>query len=316
MVSRSGPPDVLVLGEALVELSATEPLRDGGRLTLGFSGDALNAAAAAAAAGARAALLARVPDDELGDLLVERVRELGVETGHLLRVPGQHGLYLQRADPDGGRGFVYVRRGSAGSTLAPEDLPADLPAAGVVLASGIACAISASAAATVQAAARSAARFVYDPNWRPRLVDAGTAAGHLRRLAPHAALVTPAWPHEIGALCGPDVPDQATACQELRGLGAAAVALTCGPDGVVLDDGTGLRRVPAFPAPAVVDATGAGDVLTGTVAARLALGDPLPAAVRAGTVAAALSLQGVGGTGYLAGWAEVRRHLDVGEEPR
>jgi len=43
-------PDVLVIGEILVEFSSTEPLDAGTALTLNFSGDALNSAAAAAAA--------------------------------------------------------------------------------------------------------------------------------------------------------------------------------------------------------------------------------------------------------------------------
>jgi 2-dehydro-3-deoxygluconokinase len=307
---RVSRPDVLVVGEVLVELSGTEPLRNGAMLALGFSGDALNAAAAAAAAGAHTALVARVPTDELGDEMVARIAALGVDTGHLKRVAGQHGLYFQHADPAGARGYVYVRRGSAGSTLAPDDLPlAALPGA-VVVASGVACAVSASAYATVQAAARGAGRFVYDPNWRPRLVDATTAAGHLRRLAPLATLVTPAWPHEIAALCGQDAAaDEAAGCAAVRALGAAAVALTCGADGVVLDEGAGAHELPAYPSPSIVDQTGAGDVLAGTAAARLALGDPLPDAVRAGTAAASLSLQGVGGTGYLPTWPETRRLL-------
>jgi len=300
--------DVLVVGEVLVELSSTEPLRDGIGLSLGFSGDALNAAAAAAAAGAHTALVARVPTDELGDELVARVAALGVDTGYLKRVSGQHGLYFQHADPAGARGYVYVRRGSAGSMLAPADLPmAALPGA-VVLASGIACAISDSAYATVQAAAHAAGRFVYDPNWRPRLVDAATAAWHLRRLAALATLVTPAWPDEVTALCGP-VRDEAAGCAAVLALGAAAVALTRGPAGVLLDDGGTRYDLAAAQPESIVDQTGAGDVLAGTAAARLALGDPLPAAVRAGVAAASLSLRGIGGTGYLPCWAETERLL-------
>jgi 2-dehydro-3-deoxygluconokinase len=301
-------PDVVVVGEVLVELSSTAPLRSGTALTLGFSGDALNAAAAAAAAGAHTALVARVPADELGDELVARVAALGVDTGCLRRVAGQHGLYFQHADPTGARGYVYVRRGSAGSTLAPGDLPVPALAGAVVLASGVACAVSPSAYATVQAAAQAAGRFVYDPNWRPRLVDAPTAAGHLRRLAPLAALVTPSWPHEVAALCGP-VATEAAACAAVRALGAAAVALTCGPAGVLLDDGTAVAGLPAYPPPSIVDQTGAGDVLAGTTAARLALGDPLPDAVRAGAAAASLSLQGVGGTGHVPAWPATRSLL-------
>ncbi|MEN3361091.1 MAG: 2-dehydro-3-deoxygluconokinase [Mycobacteriales bacterium] len=301
-------PDVLVIGEVLVELSSTDPLRDGIPLTLGFSGDALNSAAAAAAAGAHTALVARVPTDELGDELVARVAALGVDTGYLRRVAGQHGLYFQHADPDGARGYVYVRRGSAGSGLTPADLPADVLPGAVVLASGIACAISDTAYATVQAAAHAGGRFVYDPNWRPRLVDAAIAAWHLRRLAPLATVVTPAWPGEVTALCGP-VPDETAACAAVLALGAAAVALTRGPAGVLLADGVTSHELPAVPPESVVDQTGAGDVLAGTAAARLALGDPLLAAVRAGVAAASLSLRGIGGTGYLPNWAETMRAL-------
>ncbi|WP_200215104.1 PfkB family carbohydrate kinase [Micromonospora coerulea] len=308
VTARSGPaPDVLVIGEVLVELTALEPLRDGTQLRLGFSGDALNAAAAAAAAGAHTCLLARVPDDELGDELSARVAALGVDTSLLLRTGGQHGLYLQHADPEGQREFVYVRRGSAGSSLTDSDVPEAAARAGVVLASGVACAISASARSAVHAAARVARCFIYDPNWRPRLVDAATAGSHLRTLAPYARLVTPAWPREAGALLGATPVGPAEACAALRALGARAVALTQGSRGVLLDDGGDLTAVPAYPVDHVADQTGAGDVLTGTVAARLALGDDLCAAVRLGAAAAALSLRGHGGTGYLASLDESRR---------
>jgi sugar/nucleoside kinase (ribokinase family) len=48
-----------------------------------------------------------------------------------------------------------------------------------------------------------------------------------------------------------------------------------------------------------VDATGAGDVLVGTTAARLALGDDPHRALATGVAAASLSVSGMGGTGYL-----------------
>jgi 2-dehydro-3-deoxygluconokinase len=293
--------DVLVLGEVLVELTALEPFRDGIQLKLGFSGDALNAAAAAAAAGARTALLARVPDDELGNRLVERIAELGVDTSLLIRAPGQHGLYLQHADPLGAREFVYVRSGSAGSQLSVDDLPLDrIATAGAVLASGIACAISATSFEAVQVAARAARCFVYDPNWRPRLADAEAAADHLRALAPFARLITPAWPHEVGALLGSPPADPAEAIGRLRELGAIGVALTRGAEGVLVSDDSTVIEVPAFAVAEIVDQTGAGDVLAGTIAARLALGDDLETAVRLGAAAAAWSLGGAGGTGRLA----------------
>ncbi|MEJ7742547.1 MAG: PfkB family carbohydrate kinase [Nocardioidaceae bacterium] len=76
---------------------------------------------------------------------------------------------------------------------------------------------------------------------------------------------------------------------------------------MVVAAGDSIVELPAFDPPNVVDQTGAGDVLTGATVARLALGDDLVAAVRYGAAAAALSLQGAGGTGYLASLDDVRR---------
>jgi 2-dehydro-3-deoxygluconokinase len=305
--------DVLVLGEVLVELSTTGPLRAGTDLRLGFSGDALNVAAAAAAAGARTGLLARVADDELGDGLVARVAELGVDTALLRRVSGQQGVYVVTADPGGGREFVYVRRGSAGSTLEPADLDAvDVAGAGAVVASGITWALSDSARRTVLAAAQRSARFVYDPNLRLRLTSAEAAGAALRALSPYAALVTPAAPVETRRLLGTDDPVAAAAA--CRALGAAAAAVTCGPHGAVVDAGDGPHRIAAVPAPRVVDQTGAGDVFVGTVAARMVAGDPLAGAAALGCAAASLSLSGQGGAGHVPSLAASRAHLAGGFE--
>ncbi len=301
--------DVLVLGEVLVELSTADPLRSGAELRLGFSGDALNVAAAAAAAGAHTGLLARIADDELADGLFQRVAELGVDTALLRRVPGQHGVYLVTADPSGSREFVYVRRGSAGSTLEPSDLEGvALDAAGAVVASGITCAVSPSARATVLAAAQQASRFVYDPNLRPRLTTTEDARAALHELAPYAALVTPAAPVETRALLGTD--DPAVAAAACRELGAAAATVTCGANGVVLDAGAGPVHLAAVPPVRLVDQTGAGDVFVGTVAARLVAGDPLELAAALGGAAASLSLAGQGGTGLVPTLDQTRAHLE------
>lgn len=303
------PPDVVVLGEVLAELSSLEPLRDGAMLRLGFSGDALNAAAAAAAAGARTTLVARIPDDELGEALVARVAALGVDTTALVRTPGRHGIYLTHADPEGRRQFVYVREGSAGSRLSAEDLDDEmLASAGVVVASGVTAALSESAAGAVRHAAGTARRFIYDPNYRPRLTTADRAGALLRELAPLSQVVTPSWPAETAHLLGlPDDAPADVALTAVRDLGAANVVLTCGSRGALVARGAQCHEVDGVPAPKVVDQTGAGDCLTGTLAARLALGDDLVEAVRLAAAAAALSVQGQGGTGYVPTLDESRR---------
>ncbi|MBA2342301.1 MAG: sugar kinase [Thermoleophilaceae bacterium] len=303
---------MLVLGEVLVELSSPEPLRSARSFELSFSGDALNAAAASAAAGASVGLLACVGDDDLGDALIDRVRELGIEISLLRRVLAQNGIYFVSLDVHGDRQFVYARRGSAGSTLAPADVDAArVGRSAALVASGVTHALSTSCAAAVERAAQlvhdAGGIVVYDPNFRPRLLQAPAAREALARLAPLATLVTPSCPGDTLPLLGTD--DAAAAARSCLELGAAAAAVTCGADGLVYADRRGGElALPGLRPPSLVDATGAGDVFTGTVAARLALGDDIEEALELGLAASSLSLGGRGGAGAVPTLAETRHH--------
>jgi 2-dehydro-3-deoxygluconokinase len=302
--------DVVLLGEPLIEISTRGSIAHGVDCGLGVSGDVVNTAAAAVAAGASAAVIARVSEDELGTAVIDRLNELGVHTGFIRRDDSFQGIYVQHSDPHGDRQFCYARRGSAGSRLAPDDLPEGLlENAGGVLVSGITAALSATARATVVEAARRARRFVYDPNFRPRLTTAPEASALLSELAPYCTLATPSAPHECATLLG--VSDAAQAAAKLRAGGAAAVAVTCGATGIHLDDAETTQWQPAFPAPKVVDQTGAGDVFAGTVTARVALGDDLTTAVRIGAAASSLAVGGLGGSGGIAPLATVRAHAGL-----
>jgi 2-dehydro-3-deoxygluconokinase len=298
--------DVVVLGEPLIEINTRGPILSGVACDLAVSGDVVNSATAAVAAGARVAIVARVSDDELGAAVRHRLADIGVETRFIRRDDSFQGIYIQHADPNGERQFCYARQGSAGSRLAPEDLPSGLlENAGAVLVSGAFVTLSPTARATVLEAARRANRFVYDPNFRPRLTTAQAAAEFLIEVAPHCALITPSAPHESAALLG--VSDAAEAAAKLRAGGATAVAVTCGAAGIHVDAGN-TQWQPAFPAPKVVDQTGAGDVFAGTVTARLALGDDLTTAVRIGAAASSLAVGGTGGSGGIAPLDTVRAH--------
>lgn len=308
MTSRSF--DVVCLGEVLLEVATQVPVGHQVPAELSFSGDALNVAAAAAAAGARVGLIAVLTDDELGRAAAARIAALGIRTDLLRFAPGQQGVYLVHSDPLGQREFSYARRGSVGSTLSPSHLDLSvLSEAGAVVASGISCAISAETRAAVHLAARTSRRFAYDPNFRPRLTDAAAAAADLRELAPHSALVTPSFPGETSVLQGVD--DAVTAGRTLLDLGAGAVAVTCGADGVQLVTPQGQTWIDAVPAPLVVDQTGAGDAYVGTLVARWVLGDDLVTAARLAAAASSLVVGGRGGTGLVPDLASTRRHLET-----
>jgi 2-dehydro-3-deoxygluconokinase len=313
------PPDVVVLGEALVELASPEPLRSTSNLDLSFSGDSLNAGAAAVAAGATVALLTRVGDDEFGDRLVAFAAGVGIDTRHMLRTERPNGVYFVGADPDGTEEFVYLRAGSAATTYTTADLPQEaLRGARALLTSGIACAISPTMRAAVEAAidtvAASGGLVVYDPNFRRRLTDQQEARAAFAAVAPRATIVTPSCPADTRALF--DTEDPQEAAGRCLAAGAPAAAITLGADGVLLARDGERTHFPAYPPPALVDATGSGDILAGTLAARLALGERLEDALRAGMAAASLSLAGRGGLGSLSRWEAVRAHASNGSAGR
>lgn len=312
----SAPPyDVICVGEVLLEVATERPFGHGVPAVLGVSGDALNVAAAAAAAGARVALVAVLTDDDLGQALAAQVAALGISTDLLRFSSGQQGMYLVHSDPAGEREFSYARSGSVGSGLAAEDLPAEVLAqAGAVVASGITCAISTRSRDAVRHAARAAQRFVYDPNFRPRLTTAAAAAATLADLAPSCWLVTPSFPSETTALLGADTP--AEAASRLQELGAQTVAVTCGARGVHLAGPTSTAWVDAVPAPSVVDQTGAGDAFVGTLVARLVLGDDLEYAARQAAAASSLVVGGRGGTGFIPTLSRTREHLLAADSSR
>jgi 2-dehydro-3-deoxygluconokinase len=302
-------PEVVIIGEPLVEFSAAEPLTSAGTFHLSFSGDALNAAVAAAATGVRVALVTRTGEDEFGERLIAFAAERGVDTRWMRSGPGHTGAYAVGADPAGERAFAYMRAASAASRLSPADVAAaPIATAGAVLLSGITAALSDSCAAAVVAAAEEArGAVVYDPNFRSRLTTAPAAREVLEKVAPHAALITPSCPADSSALLGTSDPESAAAaCLE---LGAAAAAVTRGPDGVHLATRTDRRDVPSVPADVIVDATGAGDAFAGVLTARLARGASLAEAVRGGCAAASLSLAGQGGTGRVATAEEIEALL-------
>ena len=300
--------DVVCLGEVLLEVATRLPFGHDVAATLGISGDPLNVAAAAAAAGARVGLVAVLTDDELGHAIAARVAELGISTALLSFAPGQQGVYLVHSDPDGEREFSYARWGSVGSSLGSDDLPlAAIERAGAVVASGIACAISERTREAVELTARTARRFVYDPNFRPRLTTAAAATATLAELAQHAWLVTPSFPGETATLLGATT--ALDAGRRLRRLGARNVAVTCGARGVQLVADDSQAWIDAVPAPTVVDQTGAGDAYVGTLTARLVLGDDLEFAARQAAAASSLVVGGRGGTGFVPTLEQTRRHL-------
>ena len=188
---------VLAVGETMALLTTAEVgrLRHASSLTLGVAGAESNVAIGARRLGCPAAWVGRVGDDELGELVVSRIRAEGVDVGGVVRDPGAPTslMFKERRTAELVR-VTYYRRNGPGSRLEPDDIdPAQVAAAGVLHLTGITPALGPSARATVDHAvelARSAGVPVsFDLNYRSALWPPERAAAVCRELAGRADIV-------------------------------------------------------------------------------------------------------------------------------
>ena len=104
--------------------------------------------------------------------------------------------------------------------------------------------------------------------------------------------------------------DARTLLERMHALGPKTVIITDGPNGAYASDGKEMFRVPMYPDPKEpVDRTGAGDAMTSTVVAALALGKPLNDALLWGPVNSMSVVQEIGAQKGLLSREALERHL-------
>jgi ribokinase len=241
----------------------------------GPGGKGANQAVAAARLGARVAMVGKVGDDDLGARMVTILESegVGVESVGIEAGTGT-GLAVITLDEQG-ENTIVVSPG-ANSTLTSEAVRASgsLAEAKVLLAQLEVPleAVMAGAEATQGIFCLNAAPARELPTELLERVDI------LIVNRPELAMLT-------GVMA--ESPDWASSTARLI-QGPGAVVVTLGAEGAVIVDESGTTAVPA-PAVDVVDTTGAGDALCGALAAELAAGATLEAAVRTAVTAGAIA---------------------------
>ena len=188
MCRRASVPEIVAVGECLVELYSDEPIGEASLFHRAYAGDTCNAALMAARLGSSCGYVTRMGDDPFADYLLAEFHKVGLDTSRVKRVDGFNGVHFISLLPDADREFVYYRNGSAASTMTPDDLDARyIGSARVLHVSAILQATSLSARSTVVEAAKMARRELgvtvsYDTNLRLNLWSAEEArcdgAGH------------------------------------------------------------------------------------------------------------------------------------------
>ena len=240
--------------------------------SLAVAGAEFNVATGAARLGHYVSYLTKLGDDPFGKLIARTLRNNKIDDGNVLYTKERTtGFMLKSKVSKGDPEIFYFRKGSAASTLSPDDVEhIDFSKFSHVHLTGIFPALTDSTRAammTLIKKAREANLFIsFDPNLRPQLWPSQEVmVKTLNELATYADLVLPG-EGEGKILCGSE--DAHKINDFYQSLGAKMVVTKLGPKGALVRNGDQETTVPGFIIDKVVDTVGAGDgfacgVLTG-----------------------------------------------------
>jgi 2-dehydro-3-deoxygluconokinase len=191
--------DVVTFGEVMVRLAPPhfQRLEQARSLDLEVGGAELNTAVGLVRLGRAAAWVSRLPDNPLGKLVANRVREAGVSDRHVhYAADGRCGLYfLEFGAAPRASSILYDRKDSAISRVTADtfDWPAILSGSRWFHVSGITAALSPGAAAAVGAALKAARAAgigtSIDLNYRAKLWSREDAARVMGGFLEHCDLL-------------------------------------------------------------------------------------------------------------------------------
>jgi 2-dehydro-3-deoxygluconokinase len=279
---------VVCLGEAMVTVRSHGRMRIGGAATMSVAGAESNVAIGLSRLGHEVAWVGRVDSGELGELVVRTLRAEGVVVDGVQRDARRPIGVMFREQRTGDIVHVaYVRRGSSGSALDPDELEAALaPPPTLLHVSGITPALSESNASATARALRRArdagAVTSLDVNYRSRLWSRDEASAALRPMLADVDVLF-ASTDELSLVLDVDPPSGPV----------AEVVVTHGADGAEAWDGGQHARLPARSVVSV-DPVGAGDAfVAGYLSARLD-GHGLKERLARGTDVAAVAVGSAG----------------------
>lgn len=266
------PGRVITAGEtmALVVPSGPGRLRHATNLLLSIGGAESNVAIGLSRLGIPASWISALGDDELGEVVLHRLRAEGVDTSSVRRISDRPtGLYL-REEVAGRLRVYYYRSGSAAASLSPNAFdPRTLQGAAFLHLTGITGALSPECADFLPWAATTArdagVRVSYDVNYRSRLWDPPAAQAATEALLPLVDVLF-VGDEELGALWGWETE---VALEQLSKAGPDEVVIKLGAQGCATLINGELLSSPGFPA-RLIDPIGAGDAFAaGYLAASL-----------------------------------------------
>lgn len=288
--------DVVTVGEAVVAIRTQGRLSLGDPMSASPAGAEMNVAIGLARLGHAASWVGVLGTDPAGDLVARALRAEGIDTSWVRRDRASNtGLMLVDLPAALPPTVTYHRRNSAGSKVAPSDVPtAHDTTAQIWHLTGITPALSHTAKATTTAALDvahgSCALVSFDVNYRATLWDRSTAAAVLAPLARRADIVV-ASEEELNLVS--DGADEAERVAGLLAAGVREVVVKRGARGATQIDADGSTSCPAHPI-TQVNSIGAGDAFTAGYLSGVLDGLPVLERLRRGAFCGALAVGGLG----------------------
>ena len=314
--------DVTALGELLIDFACIGTDGDGYPTMAAHAGGAPpNFLAALSKFGAKTAMLTKVGEDAFGKLLVQTLKNSGIETrGVVTDADVFTTLAFVTLDETGDRDFSFARKPGADTCLSFEELDLSLIDEAKVFHFGtLSLTHEPAADATRRAVARAKAGgklITFDPNLRKPLWSSMEHAKEQLLWGLAQADVVKISDEEVEFLFG--LAPEAGAAHILGYYGVKLVFVTCGSRGCFFSNGKASGHVPALQGLKVVDTTGAGDIFGGSALWKLLkLGKApeqleeaeLREVVRFACTAAGLSTQKPGGMPSVPALEEVLAHM-------
>lgn len=288
----------------MIELFSENPMDSADSFTRSLAGDSFNILVAAKRLGTSSGYITKLGKDPFESYFRGSFESEGVDTRHVLssEIGGFNAVHFVTVNPDGDREFVYYRKGSAPSTILPEDLCENyISTAKIMHCSGIAQAISPSSRRTVLRAAEIAKQndvlVSYDPNYRHQLWSPCEAKEAMEEIMPYVDVFLPSVPADSLPLFKTDDPNEIMSEAGKRGVETTVV--TMGEYGAALCEGGEIIYLDPLPSGNVVDTTGAGDSFKGGFLHGLIEGLTYKDSAMIGNIAAGVTITGRGALGAM-----------------
>jgi len=283
--------DLFTFGEALSVFISTDTdsvmsAKSFERVTAGAE---VNVAVAISRLGLKSQYFSRFGNDQLGSVMLADIEAEGVDVSLVKRVNSYTGAMVRNPGKSAPVELSYLRKGSAASTIEPEDiLDSYISSARWLHTTGITCAISTTGAKTVKAALEKAAslniKSSFDLNIRRKLWSEADASKVLAPLSKDVELLI-GGEDEYRAVFGAQEAKNVLAEANKRGCKIAV--MTKGDQNMrfSIDGSYGELEPPKVVA---VDPVGSGDAFTGGVIAGLLSGMSAQQALEQGSICGAL----------------------------